>query len=147
MKHSAGHRLCRSQATMAITRRTCSSDAGQHHAQSPVPSARCPLPPQDDAELEVEGYLRRKYEGRIKDVEVVVRDDLDQVRGRQATGTATNPTLQPSCQPLLSHRSQLAHSYSPADYLTLLLLPPYSATTCRGCSASCSSSASGACSS
>jgi hypothetical protein len=30
----------------------------------------------------VEGYLRRKYEGRLKDVEVVQRDDLDQVGSR-----------------------------------------------------------------
>eukprot|EP00959_Pyramimonas_sp_CCMP1952_P044199 923885-Pyramimonas_sp.AAC.1 len=31
----------------------------------------------DNAEAEVEAYLRRKYEGRILDTEVVTKEDLD----------------------------------------------------------------------
>ena len=34
---------------------------------------------QDNSESEVEAYLRRKYEGRIKSVEIVEREDLDLV--------------------------------------------------------------------
>jgi hypothetical protein len=36
--------------------------------------------PQDDAERDVEVWLRRKFEGRIREVEVVMREDLDLVR-------------------------------------------------------------------
>jgi hypothetical protein len=36
--------------------------------------------PQDDAERDVEAWLRRKYEGRIREAEVVLREDLDLVR-------------------------------------------------------------------
>jgi hypothetical protein len=35
---------------------------------------------QEDAEMEVEAYLRRKYEATIKAVEIVHREDLDLVR-------------------------------------------------------------------
>lgn len=30
-------------------------------------------------ELEVDGYLRRKYEGQIADIEIVEKEDLDLV--------------------------------------------------------------------
>lgn len=36
---------------------------------------------QGDAERDVEAWLRRKYEGRIREVEVVLREDLDLVSG------------------------------------------------------------------
>ena len=36
---------------------------------------------QDDMEREVEGYLRRKYEANLQNVEMVWREDLDLVRG------------------------------------------------------------------
>ena len=36
---------------------------------------------QNDMEREVEGYLRRKYEANLQNVEVVWREDLDLVRG------------------------------------------------------------------
>ncbi len=35
---------------------------------------------QDDLEMEVESYLRRKFEGAIKEIDVVHREDLDLVR-------------------------------------------------------------------
>lgn len=34
---------------------------------------------QGDAERDVEAWLRRKYEGRIREVEVVLKEDLDLV--------------------------------------------------------------------
>jgi hypothetical protein len=51
----------------------------QHpHASPAVPH---PAPPtaQDDLEMEVDSYLRRKFEGALKDVEVVQKEDLDLV--------------------------------------------------------------------
>jgi BMFP domain-containing protein YqiC len=39
---------------------------------------------QGDAERDVEAWLRRKFEARIRSVEVVMREDLDLVRGEQA---------------------------------------------------------------
>jgi hypothetical protein len=38
---------------------------------------------QDDCERDVEVWLRRKFEGRIREVQVVMREDLDLVRGQQ----------------------------------------------------------------
>jgi hypothetical protein len=35
---------------------------------------------QGDAERDVEAWLRRKFEGRIREVEVVLKEDLDLVR-------------------------------------------------------------------
>ena len=42
---------------------------------------RVPSPhvPQDDLEMEVDSWLRRKFEGALKEVEVVQREDLDLV--------------------------------------------------------------------
>jgi hypothetical protein len=34
---------------------------------------------QDKMELEVEAYLRRRYEGEISDVEIIEKEDLDLV--------------------------------------------------------------------
>ena len=34
---------------------------------------------QEKMEMDVEGYLRRRYEGRIADVEIVGKEDLDLV--------------------------------------------------------------------
>ncbi len=39
---------------------------------------------QDGQERDVDGWLRRKFEGRIKDVEVVEREDLDLVSAARA---------------------------------------------------------------
>lgn len=49
--------------------------------------ARVPYAPyfyitvRDGAEADVEGYLRRRYEGAVKDFEIVHKEDLDLVRG------------------------------------------------------------------
>ena len=49
---------------------------------------------QDDMEREVEGYLRRKYEANLQNVEVVWREDLDLVRvGVELCGHAAVPGL------------------------------------------------------
>jgi len=34
---------------------------------------------QDKMELEVEAYIRRRYEGEISDIEIVEKEDLDLV--------------------------------------------------------------------
>ena len=36
---------------------------------------------QDDLEMEVDSWLRRKFEGALKEVEIVHREDLDLVGG------------------------------------------------------------------
>lgn len=40
---------------------------------------------QGDAERDVEAWMRRKFEGRIREVEVVYREDLDLVGTQQHT--------------------------------------------------------------
>lgn len=59
--------------------------------------ARIPFAPylylqvSEGCEFEVEGALRRRFEGLVKDVEQVTREDLDLVggrRGRQQVGNA-----------------------------------------------------------
>ena len=51
---------------------------------------------QDEMEREVEGYLRRKYEANLQDVEVVWREDLDLVR--VCVKHAAVPTTKPICR-------------------------------------------------
>lgn len=34
---------------------------------------------QDEMEMDVEAYLRRRYEGQISDIEIVEKEDLDMV--------------------------------------------------------------------
>jgi hypothetical protein len=53
-------------------------------------SSGCLLPVwlQDDAERDVEVWLRRKFEGRIRQVEVVLREDLDLVRGGSSSSSS-----------------------------------------------------------
>ena len=46
------------------------------------------------SESEVEAYLRRKYEGRIKNVDIVQREDLDLVGARPCPHPPT-PTPTP----------------------------------------------------
>lgn len=56
--------------------------------------ARVPYAPyfyvviRDDQEVEVEGWLRRKFEGSIKDVQIMFREDLDMVRRAQRASSA-----------------------------------------------------------
>lgn len=49
---------------------------------APCSAALCA--PQDDLEMAVDGWVRRKFEGSIKEVEVVEREDLDLVRQYRA---------------------------------------------------------------
>lgn len=53
------------------------------HLLSAIP---CLPPPQDDLEMEVDSWLRRKFEGSLKEVEVVHREDLDLVRAAAGRG-------------------------------------------------------------
>lgn len=62
---------------------SCCSAAAQ--LPPAIPNPPHPTPPhsrshvQDDLEMEVDSWLRRKFEGALKEVEVVHREDLDLV--------------------------------------------------------------------
>lgn len=165
---AAPWQLCRSGHCNCVCRSTIMLSL--YHCYCLLPTARCPrCRLQDDAELEVEGYLRRKYEGKIKDIEVVARDDLDQVceGGGVCGGWCCLHSLHQRCHnpevalvPVLCCACMtLLHNTYPLQWLHWSLgccrlpphpaasSPPRSATTCRACSASSSNSASGACSS
>ncbi len=51
-----------------------------HDLQMFVSSLRCNCDVQNGQEHEVDAVLRRKFEGRFRDIEIVEREDLDLVR-------------------------------------------------------------------
>ena len=53
--------------------RSCHSRQGHRGCRCP----KCDCVSQDDAEQEVDGYLRRKYTTAIRDIETVSKEDLD----------------------------------------------------------------------
>ena len=57
----------------------CTAPARPPARQHPKPACLCPAAPQDDLEMEVDSWLRRKFEGSVREVEIVHREDLDLV--------------------------------------------------------------------
>lgn len=75
---------------MALRLRHAGAVARQEIRQATRTPHDPPLPPdctrpQEGAERDVDSWLRRRFEGRLRDIEVVEREDLDLV-GRAGLG-------------------------------------------------------------
>jgi hypothetical protein len=120
--------------------------------RKPTPAPAAARPAQEGTERDVDAWLRRRFEGRIRDIVVVDKEDLDLVCFLVvgALGCDGGESLwRVSCG--YSMQGARGVECSALTRLALPLLPPAPArerrrTTCLASSAACSASTSGTCS-